>query len=278
MVGAGLGEEFGTRGWQRFAADTGSLCWAAAALQAASGILAEPGGDWRAGGTWFVGVDALGNDAAGQVGGAALGGAAVAAVERRFGPQAWHRAQLSVIRPTYPQPDAAESPAAQGYRRTRDAAHVDGLIAEGPDKRRYVREPHGFILGIALTAADESAAPLVVWEGSHQIMAAAFRARLGGLDAVAQAATDVTEVYTEARRQVFADCPRRLLALTPGEAVVLDRHLLHGVSPWADGAHAAPEGRAIAYFRPLCATVEAWLTGGDFGRGPEPPAGIFGNR
>ena len=278
MVGAGLGKDFGARGWQCFPADPGSLAWAAQVLQAARAILAQPGGVWRAGGTWFVGVDALGNDPSGQVGGAALTGAVVAAVRDRFGPQVWHRAQLSVIRPGYPQPDEAESPAAQAYRRTRDAAHVDGLIAEGPDKRRFVREPHAFILGIALNDADVRAAPLVVWEGSHRIMAAAFRARLGGLSAGMQADADVTEAYQAARRRAFGECPRRLLPLAPGEAVVLDRHLLHGVSPWADGARTAPEGRAIAYFRPLCASVEAWLTGDDFGRGPEPSAGISGHR
>jgi hypothetical protein len=40
------------------------------------------------------------------------------------------------------------------YRRlVSDAAHVDGLLAEGPEKRRYVREPHAYILGVTLSIA-----------------------------------------------------------------------------------------------------------------------------
>lgn len=263
------GSDFDRRGWRVFAADPGSLAWAAAAMPLARAALAAPGGDWRAGGTWFVGLDALGNDATGRVGGVALTGAALTATTRRFGPQIWHPAQLSVMRPGYPRPDEGESPAAQAFRRNRDAAHVDGVIALGPDKRRFVREPHGFVLGIALGRADAQAAPLVVWEGSHRIMAAAFRARLGQSDPAAIAHTDVTGAYQAARRQVFAECSRRPLPLAPGEAVLLDRHLLHGVSPWAEGASAAPEGRIIAYFRPECRSLAEWLGTGAPGTSPK---------
>lgn len=251
--------DFRAQGWQKFAPDPGSLAWAGAALPAARAALAAPGGDWRAGGTWFVGLDALGNDGSGQIGGVALTGAAVSTVLARFGPQIWHPAQLSVMRPGYPQPGDDETPVAQAFRRNRDAAHVDGLIAEGPDKRRFLREPHRFVLGIALTAADAQAAPLVVWDASHRIIAAAFRARLGELDGAAIAEADVTEIHQAARRQAFAECSRRPLPLAPGEAVLLDRHLLHGVSPWNDGALAAPEGRVIAYFRPECGSLGDWV-------------------
>lgn len=245
-------------GWTRFAAEPATLRWAAAALAEARRVLGRPGGDWRAGDTWFVGVDALANDGDGAVGGVPLAGLAVAKALRRHGPQHWHPAQLSVIRPGYPRPSDAESPAAFAFRLNRDAAHVDGLIAEGPDKRRFVREPHAFVLGIALNDCGAGASPLAVWDGSHRIMAGMFRQALAGAAPEAMGDRDVTEAYQAARRQAFDTCPRRLLPLAAGEAILMDRHLLHGVSPWAEGATAPPEGRIIAYFRPECPTVAVW--------------------
>lgn len=105
-----------------------------------------------------------------------------------------------------------------------------------------VTEFHAYILGLPITQADPDAAPLVVWEGSHKIMGAALRDLPEG--------ADVTQIYQEARRRCFADCPRIALPTKPGEAILLHRHLLHGISPWAEGAKAASEGRMIAYFRP----------------------------
>lgn len=251
--------EFAGRGWAHFPAEPASSAWAAAALSKAHAVLSSPRDDWRAGGTWFVGVDALDNDPDGAVARTPLAGQAVAEVARLFGRRPWHRAQLSVIRPGYPQPSAEETPAAFLFRLKRDAAHVDGLIAEGSDKRRFVREPHAFILGLALNATTPDASPLAVWEGSHKIMRDAFRAAFAGTDPNAMDQADVTGPYQEARREVFRTCPRRLIHLAPGEAVLIDRHLLHGVSPWVDSAEAPPEGRIIAYFRPQCASVAEWL-------------------
>lgn len=57
---------------------------------------------------------------------------------------------------------------------------------------------------------------------------------------------DLTEAYAAARRRVFATCLRVALPLAPGEAVLLDPRLLHGVAPWAEGAQAPPEGRVVA--------------------------------
>ena len=57
----------------------------------------------------------------------------------------------------------------------RDAAHLDGVLPVGSDKRRMVKEPHAWIVGLSLNAADAGAAPLVVWEGSHLVMGAALR-------------------------------------------------------------------------------------------------------
>jgi hypothetical protein len=253
--------DFAARGWLRFPPEPATLRWAGAALPLARAALAGAA-DWRCGGTWSVGLDALPNDARGGVGGVPLAGAAVMFVRRAFGPMPLHRAQLSTTRPGYPQPSAEESAAAFGYRLNRDAAHVDGLLPIGPDRRRMIREPHAFILGVALTEADPDAAPLTVWDGSHRIMGAAFRAALAPRDPAAWADIDVTEPYQAARREVFATCRRHTLPLRPGEAVVMHRHLLHGVAPWAEGALAAPEGRVIAYFRPELASAAGWAATG----------------
>lgn len=67
---------------------------------------------------------------------------------------------------------------------------------------------------------------------------------------------DLTDAYAAARKQVFATCPRVELPQAPGEAVILDRHLLHGVAP-GPRAEACP--RIVAYFRPLLPSVAAWV-------------------
>ncbi len=72
---------------------------------------------------------------------------------------------------------AGESPAKTRYRRERDAAHVDGLLPEGEERRRHLREHHGFILGLPMVEFDREASPFVVWEGSHEIMRDIFAAR-----------------------------------------------------------------------------------------------------
>jgi len=248
----------GARGWVKFPADAGSLGWVAAALPVAREVLARPGGDWRCGGTWFVGVDALPNNAEGAVAGVALRGAAVRVAMEVCGPLPLHPAQLSVTRPGYPQPSPDESETAYRFRLNRDAAHVDGLLAEGAEKRRFLREPHAWVLGIALTEADADASPLVVWEGSHHLMGRAFRAAFAGNTPARWGDVDVTDAYQAARRELFETCARVALPLAPGEAVLLHRHLLHGVAPWGEGARAADEGRAIAYFRPELRSVAAW--------------------
>ena len=220
--------------------------------------MAESAEPWRCGGTWFVGVDALPNAPDGSVSGVPLTGAAASAVARRFGPQSYHRAQLSVTRPGYPRPGAEETPAAFQYRLKRDAAHIDGLLPVGAHRRRMIREPHAFVLGIPLNETDPGAAPLVAWEGSHKIMVAAFRSALAGCEPQDWADVDVTDAYRDARRMVFDRCRRVVLHTRPGEALLLHRHLLHGVGPWEEGAVAPPEGRIIAYFRPELVDVRLW--------------------
>ena len=171
-----------------------------------------------------------------------------------------HPAQVSVIYPGYPRPRAGEGEAAFGYRLRRDAAHVDGVRPEGAARRRFVLEPHSFILGLPLVPASERAAPLVVWEGSHEIMRAAFAAAFRDRPPEAWRTVDVTEIYQAARREVFESCTRVEVSAAPGEAYVVHRLALHGVAPWAEGEPAGPDGRMIAYFRPECPGGHAeWL-------------------
>jgi hypothetical protein len=233
--------------------------WATAAYPEALKITADPAQQarWlRHGGTWFVGVDALPNAPDGSIGGAALGGGWQDVIRR---PPHWHKAQLSVIYPGYPRRDADETDVAHRFRLTRDAAHLDGLLAEGPDKRRHLREPHGFILGIGLNAVDSGASPLVVWEGSHHVIRAAFATAFAGVRPQDWGDLDVTDIYQAARAQVFAACPRRVMTPGFGQAVLVHRLAIHGVAPWETRAAASPAGRMVAYFRPLLPDPADWL-------------------
>ncbi|WP_299830795.1 hypothetical protein [uncultured Roseobacter sp.] len=258
-------EDFFTRGWAVFPSEPAVTEWAGHAAVHAQKAVQNPENKHllQCEDTWFVGLDALPNDAAGRVAGSApLSGAAVDfATEHCGGWPALHRAQLSVVYPGYPRPREGESDAGFRYRRDRDAAHVDGIIGVGTPKRRFVQEPHGFVLGVPLTQADPEAAPLVVWEGSHHIMKAALQRAMQGQADGPLSEVDVTEIYQSARREAFATCPRIPLPGPVGSISLLHRMTLHGVAPWAEGAGAAPEGRMIAYFRPeLAGGVAAWLT------------------
>lgn len=238
-------------GWQRLASPA-IAAWAAAARPVA--VAALQGQTRRSGGTWAVGLELLENDAAGTVGGHTFPWHALP-----LAPQPLHRAQLSAVYPGYPQSSPDETAAAFNYRLKRDAAHLDGVLPIGPDRRRMVREPHAWILGMALNDCTANAAPLVVWEGSHEVMRAALHAALAAHPVADWAGVDVTDAYQAARARVFATCPRVELPQQSGEAILLHRLCLHGVAPWVPGALASEEGRIIAYFRPLLATVEQWL-------------------
>ncbi len=245
------------RGWVRLGGVPGVADWAAAALPLARQAIATSPEPWRCGGTWFVGVDALPNAGDGSVAGVALPAALRAMLP--WLPPVWHRAQVSTLRPGYPRPWDGESAAAFGFRRNRDAAHVDGLLPEGPDRRRHLREPHAFILGLPLTSADPAAAPLVVWDGSHEVIRSALAEVLSPHPPRNWPDIDLTDAYQAARRSVFATCARVELPARPGEALLLHRLVLHGVAPWAEGAKAGPEGRMIAYLRPEFTDIAQWL-------------------
>jgi hypothetical protein len=168
-----------------------------------------------------------------------------------------HKAQLSTIHAGYPQQSDEESASAYAFRLNRDAAHLDGLLPMGLQRLRMVKEPHAWILGLPLNVSD--AAPLVVWEGSHLILQAALREALAPHPPETWGDVDVTQAYTAARRRIFDTCARIELPTRPGSATLLHRLTLHGVAPWAAGSTAPPEGRIIAYFRPLMASVQDWL-------------------
>jgi hypothetical protein len=228
--------------------DPAIAAWAQAALPVAQAALT--GVDLRAGGTWAVGLDLLANDPAGTVAGVPLPWEALGLTETPL-----HRAQLSAVYPGYPRADAGEPASANAYRLTRDAAHLDGLLPTGPDKRRMIKEPHAWILGVPLT--DNPASPLVVWLGSAAILRDALLAALSPHPPETWADIDVTEAYIAARRRVFATCPRVEMPARRGQATLLHRLCLHGVAPWGD----CPETttRIIAYFRPQLPVVQDWL-------------------
>lgn len=241
-------------GWLTLPADPALAPWLAAALPQARAAVADP--VQRARGldceeTWFVGVDALANDADGAVDGVPLEGEARSHADALFGRLPLHRGQVSVVWPGYPRPRRNESEAAFRYRIKRDAAHLDGLLAEGPQRQRFIREPHAWILGLPLTAHPAGASPLVVWRGSHHILRRALLRRCAEHAPESWADLDVTSAYTAARAEVFDTCERVELHAIPGQAYLLHRQILHGVAPWAAGVDVGPDGRMIAYFRPV---------------------------
>jgi hypothetical protein len=246
----------GPDGWARLPWSAATAAWAAAAGEAARAVLDDPAmrARWlRHGGTWFAGVDALPNAPDGSIGGVPLDGPWRGPLGWRG---AWHRAQLSVVYPGYPRRDADEGEAAHRFRRDRDGAHLDGLLPEGPARRRHLREPHAFILGVPLTPVTEGTAPVVVWQGSHRVIGRAFAAALGAVAPAARGDVDLTEVYQVARREVFATCPRVVVTSGPGEVILCHRRAIHGTAAWTGGA---AEGRIIAWFRPHLDEVDTWL-------------------
>ena len=255
---------FFKKGWCRFPYDPALAKWVEHALPAARNAINDPEhAEWlRCGGTWFAGVNALPNDPAGAVdNGLTLAGNAIDFIRESLGLKNfdWDCAQVSVCYPGYPQPMPTESASAFRYRRERDAAHIDGLLPEGPDRRRHLRHYHGFVLGIPMVDASPDASPFVIWEGSQQIVRETFHACFQGFPPDQWGERDITDVYRDLRRRIFNECPRVEIAAKPGEAYVAHRLTLHGMAPWADSAHASPEGRMICYFRPEIGGPSEWL-------------------
>lgn len=260
-----MAAQFFRAGWVRLPHDPDIAAWAAAAAPVAADCIADPDlrARWlRCGGTWFAGVSAFPNDAAGAVperGVAPLAGAPVRFIAEALGLSGfdWDRGQISACFPGYPQPDEGDSEAVFRFRRDRDAAHVDGLD-RFDGRRRRLGERHGFVLGLPLSETPAEAAPLVVWEGSHEIIRRALGERLAGIAPARWRAEDITDSYVAARRLCFDSCRRVPVHARPGEAYLVHRLALHGVAPW----HAGDAPRIIGYFRPdplPAASPEWWL-------------------
>lgn len=256
--------DFLENGWCRFAADPALAEWVRRTLAAARAAVRAPeNAEWlRCGGTWFAGVNVLPNDRFGAVPeGPRLAGAAVDFIHEDLGLAgfSWDRGQVSVCYPGYPEPMASETSAAFEYRRKCDAAHIDGLRRIGPDSRRFLREHHGFILGIPMSDSQNGASPLVVWQGSHEIARETFRSEFGDAPPETWGDIDITEAYHALRRRIFAHCTRVEVEARPGEAYLIHRLALHGIAPWAQRARAGEDGRMVAYFRPETSGPREWL-------------------
>lgn len=237
-------------GYVRFGWHPETFRWSQVARREAQHVAADPDmiARWlQCESTWFVGVDALPTDTSGAIAGTPLAGPAKDRIGSRTD---LHPAQLSIMYPGYPKPRTGESETAFRYRLRRDAAHMDGVIADGMPKRRYLRERHDWILGLPLTETSPGASTLVVWAGSHLVLQQSMIEALGHLPEARWPDVDITDVYVAARKRVFETCPRIPLFTRPGEAVLLNPFLLHGVAPWQPGSVASEEGRMIAYLRP----------------------------
>lgn len=257
-------EAFFSRGWCRFSHDDALASWLTQILPVArAAVTATENAEWlHCGGTWFVGVNSLPNGPDGAVpGGTPIAGHAVEFVRHALGMTefGWDKGQVSVVYRGYPKRMESETRAAFRYRRERDAAHIDGVLRDGPDKRRYLRMYHEFILGIPVDAVSSATSPLVVWEGSHELVRQAFRARFGELPASSWPDEDVTDTYNAVRRRIFASCKRIEITAKPGEAYLLHRLTLHGIAPWSASEPEAAESRMIVYFRPNTGSPETWL-------------------
>ena len=180
-------------GWRQIGPHPEIAAWAMAARPQANAALQATDQPLRCGGTWAVGLDLLPNAPDGSLGGVGFPWQAVG-----LAPEPLHKGQISAVYPGYPLPSAEETEAAYRFRLNRDAAHLDGLLAVGEAKRRMVKEPHAWILGLPLNECSADAAPLVVWENSHQIIRTALRAAFEGHAPETWGDVDVTEAYQAA--------------------------------------------------------------------------------
>ncbi len=246
--------EYHQRGWTGFGYDPVMQAWARACMPLARCLMHNPDHDhwWRCARTWFAGVNILPNAADGSVMASAvpaLAGEAVSFIRQSLGytDVSFDAAQISVVTHGYPKQGEEETDAAYRYRLNRFAAHVDGLERIMPGRRRRLSETHGFLLGIPLADATAEQGAFVVWEGSHEVMRAAFRECFSGIPPQNWRDQDITEVYTQARSRVFDSCDFVRIAPGLGHSYVMHPLTVHGVAPW-QGPEAAP--RAVAYFRP----------------------------
>ena len=254
------------KGYRVFERDPRIAEWVRAAYPVAYDISRDPQhvSDWlRHGGTWFAGVNVFPNDMSGTwPDGPNLEGAVIDAA-RALCPFeiAWDAAQISIPYKGYPKRDPTESDANHRFRKTRDAAHLDGLRPIGPGRRRFMLEYHACILGLPLNEALAEAAPLVVWEGSHEIIRDWLTQKIGSVDPADWKKVDLTESYATIRKHVFATCPRVTVTVPCGASYLVHRFAIHGLAPWPETVNGPEEGRMIAYFRPHWRSkLESWLS------------------
>ncbi len=257
-------KQFFERGWCRFGFDEGIKQWVDASLPYARETRQDSKqGKWlRCGGSWFAGVNGLPNNPDSSLpGGPVLRGEVIDFIHTALNISQfeWDKAQVSICYPGYPRPTPSESEAAFQFRRDRDAAHVDGLLPEGPKRRRHLREHHGFILGIPMVEFNQRASTPVVWEGSHELVRSAMAERFKGLSPDKWGDEDITEAYHQIRYQIFDKCDRVIITAKPGQTYLVHRLALHGISPWLEGAKSGDDGRMICYFRPQTGSVWGWL-------------------
>jgi hypothetical protein len=258
--------EFFARGWCQFEFDSRLSNWVKSALPAAqASVIDEANRKWlRCGDTWFAGVNVLPNASDGSIDSdlrLELKCDVVDFITEALGLSdfSWDKAQVSVCYSGYPQRMDTETEAAFVFRRDRDAAHVDGLLPEGVNRRRFLREWHGFILAIPMLEYDAGASPFVVWEGSQEIVRQKFQSIFQNKQAGDWPSLDITEDYHDVRHHIFKACKRVEIVAKPGEAYLVHRLALHGVAPWKTDLGSTCKERMICYFRPETGGVEQWL-------------------
>jgi len=256
-------EDFFERGWCRFPQDETLRAWALRTIPAArAAVSLAANAKWlRCGDTWFVGVNVLPNGPDGAVaGGVPLAGRAVEFIREALDVNvAWDRGQVSVVYPGYPRRMESETAAAFRFRRDADAAHVDGVLRHGAQRRRYLQAFHMFILGIPLVEVRADNSPMVVWERSHEHVRRSFQEYFGDVPAERWPKEDVTDLYRSVRRSIFEKCRRVVVTARPGEAWLVHRMTLHGIAPWTRNPAGHNDARMVVYFRPEMDSRIAWL-------------------
>ena len=257
-------DSFDQNSWVVFDQDKAMVDWANEARKSVKKNLSSKVIDkkqLRCGDTWFVGVNFLENNWSGTIGNVAFNGGAVKAILQRYKElfDEWDKAQVSICFQGYPKKNESETEASFNYRKTHFGAHVDGILPVGKPKRRYAKEHHSFIFGVPLVHYNDSAAPIVVWEGSHHIIRNFLVKKLSSTPSNLWEHEDITKIYNEARREVFLKCKQKQIVVPVGGSYLLHRLALHGVLPWGEKGDSDKEGRMIAYFRPLLNQSRFWL-------------------
>ncbi len=229
--------------------------------------------DFKSGFTWFAGVNFLANGPSGGVDGVPFSLKLWSELSTKFGSgiKYWDAGQVSICWRGYPKKDPLETEKSFKYRLNRFASHVDGLIPLGTKKRRFVNEFHAFILGIPIVNNRLDSAPLVVWEGSHVIFRNMFGKVFLNIPETEFCDMDLTEIYQQYRRKVFLTCRPKQVVPANNQLYILDRHLLHGVTPWKLDNDLAKwhyegqfgvnplQGRIVVYFRPSYKDPIDWI-------------------